>query len=102
MRQLLNFCIILSKPSNLLILDEITSGVDIKRKDTMYSLIKEYAQNDCRAVLFSTHSIDDVRSICNRVVIISEGEKVADKAIDKIRDDEIITTIINERGNTLK
>lgn len=98
MKQLLNFSIMLSRHSNLLILDEITSGVDIKRKEIMYSLIREYVQNNSCAVLFSTHSIDDVKAICNRVVIISNGEKVVDKAIDEISADEIIGTITNEGG----
>lgn len=60
----------------VLILDEPTSGLDPNQLVEIRNLIKEVGKN--RTVLFSTHIMQEIEAVCNRVIIINKGEIVAD------------------------
>ncbi len=60
----------------VLILDEPTTGLDPNQLDEIRNLIKEIGKN--RTVLFSTHIMQEIEAVCNRVIIISKGEIAAD------------------------
>ena len=61
----------------VLILDEPTDGLDPNQKNEVRALIKNMAAE--KAVILSTHILEEVEAICTRVVIISEGRIVADE-----------------------
>ena len=60
----------------VLILDEPTTGLDPNQRVEIRNLIKEIGKN--RTVLFSTHILQEIEAVCNRVIIINKGEIVAD------------------------
>ena len=60
----------------VLILDEPTTGLDPNQLVEIRNLIKEIGKN--RTVLFSTHILQEIEAVCNRVIIINNGEIVAD------------------------
>lgn len=60
----------------VLILDEPTTGLDPNQLVEIRNLIKEVGKN--RTVLFSTHIMQEIEAVCNRVIIINKGEIVAD------------------------
>lgn len=60
----------------VLILDEPTTGLDPNQLDEIRSLIREIGRN--KTVLLSTHIMQEIKAICSRVIIINEGEIVAD------------------------
>jgi ABC-2 type transport system ATP-binding protein len=60
-----------------LILDEPTDGLDPNQKNEVRTLIKNMAAE--KAVIMSTHILEEVEAICNRVIIISRGRVVADE-----------------------
>lgn len=60
----------------VLILDEPTTGLDPNQLVEIRSLIKEIGKE--KAVILSTHIMQEVEAVCNRVMIISKGEIVAD------------------------
>ena len=66
----------------VLILDEPTSGLDPNQLVEIRELIKEFGRD--KTVLFSTHIMQEVEAICDRVIIINEGKIVADESIEKI------------------
>jgi ABC-2 type transport system ATP-binding protein len=59
----------------VLILDEPTSGLDPNQILEIRKLIKDISQD--KTVLFSTHIMQEVQALCNRVVVINRGEIVA-------------------------
>ena len=59
----------------VLILDEPTSGLDPNQLVEIRKLIKEVSEN--KTVIFSTHIMQEVEALCDRVVIINKGEIVA-------------------------
>ncbi len=72
---------IIHKP-DLLVLDEPTSGLDPSQIIEIRSLIRELGEN--HTVLLSTHILQEVGALCDRVLIINRGELVMDGAPDEI------------------
>ena len=68
----------------LLILDEPTTGLDPNQLVEIRSLIRDLGKE--RTVILSTHIMQEVREMCDRVVILDHGEIRADEFIDKITD----------------
>ncbi len=60
----------------VLILDEPTDGLDPNQKREMRNLIKEMGKT--KAIIISTHILEEVEAVGSRVVLISEGKKVFD------------------------
>ena len=60
----------------VLILDEPTDGLDPNQKHEIRSLIKEMGRT--KAIIFSTHILEEVEAVCTRAVIIDQGKIVAD------------------------
>jgi ABC-2 type transport system ATP-binding protein len=66
----------------VLILDEPTSGLDPNQIVEIREVIKKLGQN--KTVLFSSHILQEVQAICNRVIIINKGKIVADDLLDNL------------------
>jgi ABC-2 type transport system ATP-binding protein len=60
-----------------LVLDEPTDGLDPNQKNEVRALIRSMAVE--KAVILSTHILEEVEAICNRVIILSAGRIVADE-----------------------
>ncbi|MEO5673472.1 MAG: ATP-binding cassette domain-containing protein [Chitinophagales bacterium] len=67
----------------VLILDEPTSGLDPNQLAGIRDLIRNLGME--KAVILSTHIMQEVQSICNRVIIISKGKIVADDTMEKLQ-----------------
>ncbi len=67
---------------DVLILDEPTSGLDPNQLVEIRQLIRELGHN--KTVVLSTHIMQEVEAVCSRVVIINQGQIVADEGIEKL------------------
>ena len=67
----------------VLILDEPTTGLDPNQLIEIRSLIKEVGRE--KTVLLSTHIMQEVEAICDRVIIINKGQIVANKTITELQ-----------------
>jgi len=67
----------------VLILDEPTSGLDPNQIIEIRNVIKEQGKN--KTVLFSSHILQEVQAICDRVIIINKGELVADSSVEQLK-----------------
>ncbi len=70
----------------VLILDEPTTGLDPNQLVDIRALIKEVGKD--KTVLFSTHIMQEVEAVCDRVIIIKKGEIVVDKLLKEIRSNQ--------------
>ena len=68
----------------LLILDEPTTGLDPNQLVEIRALIRSLGKD--RMVILSTHIMQEVREMCDRVVILDHGQIKADKMIDEVKD----------------
>lgn len=71
----------------ILILDEPTTGLDPNQLGEIRELIKSIGKD--KTVLLSTHILQEVEAICDRVIMINKGEIVADKATDDVRKGDV-------------
>ena len=67
----------------VLVLDEPTDGLDPNQKNEVRALIRDMAA--AKAVILSTHILEEVDSVCTRVIIISRGRIVADETPAELR-----------------
>src|SRR3954454_6310751 len=67
----------------VLILDEPTSGLDPNQIIEIRNVIKEQGRD--KTVLFSSHILQEVQAICDRVIIINKGELVADDTLSNLQ-----------------
>ncbi|RMG79176.1 MAG: gliding motility-associated ABC transporter ATP-binding subunit GldA [Bacteroidetes bacterium] len=67
----------------VLILDEPTSGLDPNQLVEIRHLIKELGR--AKTVIFSTHIMQEVQALCDRVLIINKGKIVADDPIEQLQ-----------------
>lgn len=68
---------------DLLILDEPTTGLDPNQLVEIRKLIRQLGEH--KIVLLSTHILSEVENVCDRVIIINQGEIVANEALDDLR-----------------
>lgn len=71
---------------DVLILDEPTTGLDPNQLVDIRQLIKKLGQT--KTVFLSTHIMQEVEAICDRVIIINRGEIVADKYLSELNKDQ--------------
>jgi ABC-type multidrug transport system ATPase subunit len=75
LRQRVGLAVALLPNPQVLVLDEPTSGLDPIQRREVRALIRELAEE--HTVLLSSHILAEVESVCPRVIILSEGRKVA-------------------------
>jgi len=89
---------------DILILDEPTTGLDPNQLVEIRELIKSIGKE--KTVLLSTHIMQEVEAICDRVLIINNGQLIADEATSEIskllKSSEIITVEFNTEINIKK
>ncbi|MFV0428856.1 MAG: ABC transporter ATP-binding protein [Arachnia sp.] len=67
-----------------LILDEPFSGLDPDAVDQMHGLLSEFAKAGV-PILFSSHQLDLVERLCDHIIILSDGQVVADGTVSELR-----------------
>jgi sodium transport system ATP-binding protein len=71
------------QPRNV-ILDEPTNGLDVMSTRTMRELIRGLRRDGC-CVLFSSHIMQEVSALCDRIIVIAQGTVLADGTPDELR-----------------
>lgn len=66
----------------VLIMDEPTDGLDPNQKKEVRKIIKAMAQD--KAIILSTHILEEVGALCNRVIIIAKGALIADESPESL------------------
>jgi ABC-2 type transport system ATP-binding protein len=77
----------------VLILDEPTSGLDPNQIVDIRELIRSLGKN--KTVMFSSHILQEVEAICNRVIIINKGALVADDELSRLQQNGNAANYVN-------
>lgn len=88
MRQRLGLADVLIKEPEVIILDEPTSGIDPSGVREFMDLIRQLSHKDGQTVLFSSHHLDQVQQVCNRVGLFSSGKLLADIRLAELQKEE--------------
>ena len=65
--------------------DEPTIGLDVVAKEKIREFIKYMNQTEKTTIIFTTHDMQDIEKVCERLIIIDAGKKVYDGSIDEIK-----------------
>ncbi|MGF7060477.1 ABC transporter ATP-binding protein [Brassicibacter mesophilus] len=82
MQQKLAIAVAMVSQSEVVILDEPTLGLDVNASYEIRKLLKKLAKEDGRTIILTTHDMNVVQDICERVIIINRGKIIAN---DKVK-----------------
>lgn len=85
MRQRLGLADVLIKQPQIVILDEPTSGIDPAGVQEFIALIKQLSSEGQLTVLFSSHNLEQVQKVCDRVGLFNRGRLVARIGLEELR-----------------
>ena len=90
---------ILGRPK-LLILDEPTNGLDPSQTDQMRQLLRRIAES--ATVILSTHIMQEVEALCDRVLIMSGGKMVVDENLQALQSSNQLRVQASHPGGDIK
>lgn len=70
----------------VLFLDEPTIGLDLVVKESIRTAIKDINRKYNTTVILTTHDIEDIEELCNRIIIIDEGRKIYDGSLVELKE----------------
>ena len=93
-RQRVGLAAVLVHDPKVLILDEPTTGLDPNQLIEIRSLIE--AEGKSKTIMLSTHIMQEVEAICDRVIIINNGQIVANDTAENIKKDKSLEEVFHE------
>ncbi len=90
----------------VLFLDEPTIGLDVTSKKNIRNFLKEIQKNEKVTILLTSHDMDDIETVCERVIVINKGEKVYDNSINELlqnyKDEKFIKVYFEQMPDDLE
>lgn len=97
-RKLLDIAMAMMGPTNLLLLDEPTSGVAIHEKFPLMDTIMESVKKTGAATIFIEHDMDIVKNYTDRIIAFYDGRVIADgPAGEVVKNEEVIRYVIGSK-----
>lgn len=85
MQRRLNIACSIANNPKLLFMDEPAVGVDPQSRNKILSMVKQINQEGT-TVIYSSHYMEEIEEVCNRVIIMDEGKIIADGSCEQIKD----------------
>lgn len=98
MKQRLGFAQALLNGNKFMILDEPFVGLDINGREMVKKYLKELVRETNIGVIFSDHNLDEVKSLCDRIIVMKNGEKIYD---NQLYEEHIYEIELEEVNNEL-
>lgn len=95
-RQLVEIARALSQDANVVIMDEPTATLNETEIARLHGLIRELAHQH-KAIIYVSHHLDEVFQICDRVVVLRDGNLVADKDTADLTEPELVEYMLGHR-----
>ena len=93
MRQRLGLAQALLNDPKILILDEPVNGLDPQGVQDFRNKLKEIAATGV-SILISSHLLDEIEKLCDRVIVIEKGKIIADDKLEHLISEEVVKTLI--------
>lgn len=91
-QKLLSFGCMLVQEAKNLVMDEVTSMVDVVTKEHIWQLILDEQKRGC-AILLSSHDISEVKKLCTKLVVLQKGSVIFSGSPHEVRDEYCHCTI---------
>jgi ABC-2 type transport system ATP-binding protein len=82
-KQKLNLILSLIHDPELIILDEITTGLDFTSKNLIVNYIKEKTKGKDKTLIIISHNLDEVKKLVDRLIYLKDGKIVFDKELKR-------------------
>ena len=69
----------------IIFLDEPTIGLDIRAKLQLRQILKEMTRNENKTLILTSHDMDDIEDVCDRIIMIDKGKMVFDGALHHLK-----------------
>ena len=102
MKRKLQVLAAISHDAKLLILDEPTAGLDVIARDELLNLLREYMEQDERAILISSHISSDLEGLCDDVYMIDDGKIVMHTETDILLSDYGLLKVTDDQYQKLE
>ena len=100
MKMKLGIAVALSHHPKLLVLDEVTSGLDPVVRDEVLDIFSEFTRNAENAVLISSHIVSDLEKICDYIAFLHKGKLMLCEEKDRLLEQyAIVRCSAEELGN---
>lgn len=77
----------------VVVLDEPTTGLDIMASEFVLQFIRRIAREENKTVIFSTHHLDEVERLCDRIAIVHQSNLIALGTVEEIKEQAGKTTL---------
>ncbi|VXC36542.1 ABC transporter ATP-binding protein [Bacillus sp. 349Y] len=84
MQQKVAIIIALMSQTEVLLLDEPTLGLDVEANNEIRNFLKEIVKTEKKTILISSHDMNLIERLCDRVIIINKGEVVTDDSVENL------------------
>lgn len=91
----------LSHNAKLLILDEPTAGLDVIARDELLDSLRDYMEQENRAILISSHISSDLENFCDDIYMIDDGKIILHEETDVLMSDYAILKVTEEQYQKL-
>jgi branched-chain amino acid transport system ATP-binding protein len=95
----LELAVALANRPRLLLMDEPTAGMAPPERDALMRLVADLARSDGTAVLFTEHDMDVVFTHAERVLVLAEGELIAEGSPATVRADDRVRAVYLGSGD---
>ena len=102
MKRKLQVLAAISHEAKLLVLDEPTAGLDVIARDELLDLLREYMEQDERAILISSHISSDLEGLCDDVYMIDDGKIVMHTETDILLNDYGLLKVTDDQYQKLE
>ena len=85
MKQRLKIASAIVHDPKMLILDEPTNGMDPEGREEVLELTRDLSRNKGMSLLFSSHLLPDVESVCEHIMVLAKGRLLAQGRIDEMK-----------------
>lgn len=92
-QQLIEIAKALNKKARLLILDEPTTALTETETEKLFGLLR-HLQLSCVTVIYISHRLKEIKSLCNRVTVLRDGKFVATRSVHDISENELIKLMV--------
>jgi ribose transport system ATP-binding protein len=99
-RQIIEIVKATSRGARVLLLDEPTSAIAEREVARLAAVVRNLREQGV-AVLFTTHKMEEIRAMADRVVVLRDGKLITDSALSDITDDGIVTAMIGRELENL-
>jgi len=86
MKQKVSLACALARETEVVFLDEPTLGLDVESSVELRREIRRLAEQESMTIVLSSHDMDVVQAVCDRVIIMSDGRVIADDTVENLID----------------